>query len=279
MFAVLDGFANRKDPEFYLKPIRVDILQRLREHLPALVESIDKDSNGTDLDKRIDELLSKSVASGVGKPGENPRAAVDAYLAANPDPENMSFTDKPELGRLVSNYDFLTGLARLERPAVTGEAIAAEFRKRFGQEAPDCMATVFGPPPVRGVGRAGGFKIMIENRGSDASIGSLQDLQKATDDVVAEAAKEPLLEQPADGPKAAEQPSFFSKVSANIEQAKAKANDMLDRMIKGKKDREKEKKDAGPPNSKKPLPPCSSGFFPYSAPTFRSSTPTSTGSR
>jgi multidrug efflux pump len=45
------------------------------------------------------------------------------------------------------------------------------------------MLTVLPPPPVRGVGRAGGFKIMIEDRSS----GNLMALQEATDGLVDDA--------------------------------------------------------------------------------------------
>jgi multidrug efflux pump len=50
-------------------------------------------------------------------------------------------------------------------PSTSSEAIANTLRKRFGEEIQEAMVQVFGPPPVRGVGRAGGFAIMIEDRG------------------------------------------------------------------------------------------------------------------
>jgi len=53
------------------------------------------------------------------------------------------------------------------------EAIANYLREEFGK-VPEATVAVFGPPPVRGVGRAGGFAFMIENRGDL----SLDDLQK-----------------------------------------------------------------------------------------------------
>ena len=45
------------------------------------------------------------------------------------------------------------------------EVIANKLRKRLGAEIHEATIMIFGPPPVRGVGRAGGFMIMVEDRG------------------------------------------------------------------------------------------------------------------
>ncbi len=50
------------------------------------------------------------------------------------------------------------------KPVLSSDAIANEIRRRFAGEVPDAMITVLGPPPVRGVGRAGGFQMMVELR-------------------------------------------------------------------------------------------------------------------
>jgi multidrug efflux pump len=50
-------------------------------------------------------------------------------------------------------------------PSCSSTAIASTLQQRFGAEVAGAMVMVFGPPPVRGVGRAGGFAIMIEDRG------------------------------------------------------------------------------------------------------------------
>jgi multidrug efflux pump len=50
-------------------------------------------------------------------------------------------------------------------PSLSAEAIANSLRQQFGEEILDANVAVFPPPPVRGVGRAGGFAIMIEDRG------------------------------------------------------------------------------------------------------------------
>ncbi|MBP3958104.1 efflux RND transporter permease subunit [Gemmata sp. G18] len=48
---------------------------------------------------------------------------------------------------------------------LTADAIAIELRKRFNMLCPEGQVQVFGAPAVSGLGRAGGFRIMIEDRG------------------------------------------------------------------------------------------------------------------
>jgi multidrug efflux pump len=50
-------------------------------------------------------------------------------------------------------------------PELHGVAIANRLKQQFDAEIYDATVAVFPPPPVRGVGRAGGFAIMIEDRG------------------------------------------------------------------------------------------------------------------
>ena len=57
-----------------------------------------------------------------------------------------------------------------KQKSLSGDSIAQELRNRFEAEVPEAMTTVLGPPPVRGVGRAGGFKVMIEDRGDNGPI-------------------------------------------------------------------------------------------------------------
>ncbi len=66
------------------------------------------------------------------------------------------------------------------------ESIAARLRKQFEAEVPEAMMTVLGPPPVRGVGRAGGFKMMIEDRGDNGP----RMLQAQAEKLIDEARKE-----------------------------------------------------------------------------------------
>ncbi len=65
-------------------------------------------------------------------------------------------------------------------PSLSSDAIAARLRQRFAAEVFEAAVAVFGPPPVRGAGRAGGFALMIEDRGD---LGP-KELQAQTDHLV-----------------------------------------------------------------------------------------------
>jgi multidrug efflux pump len=65
-------------------------------------------------------------------------------------------------------------------PELSSDAIANQLRQEFAKKIDGAMVAVFGPPPVRGVGRAGGFSIMIEDRGDFGP----QILQEQTDNLV-----------------------------------------------------------------------------------------------
>ncbi len=68
---------------------------------------------------------------------------------------------------------------------LSSDAIAASLRKQFEEKIPEAMIMVLPPPPVRGVGRAGGFKIMIEDRSSSAgSLEGLRSLESVTNNLV-----------------------------------------------------------------------------------------------
>jgi multidrug efflux pump len=58
-------------------------------------------------------------------------------------------------------------------PSLTGEAIANRIRARLKSEVPEARVLVFGAPPVRGLGNAGGFKLMVEVIG-DVNFDELQ---------------------------------------------------------------------------------------------------------
>jgi multidrug efflux pump subunit AcrB len=59
-------------------------------------------------------------------------------------------------------------------PGLSGDEIAAELQARLQDSIPEGLVRVFGAPPVEGLGTAGGFKIVIEDRG-DTGADALQD--------------------------------------------------------------------------------------------------------
>jgi len=83
----------------------------------------------------------------------------------------------------------LDGFDRRRSPDLYYEAIANKLRQRLPAEITDANITIFGPPPVRGVGRAGGYMIMIEDRGD---VGP-KALQEQTEVIVELANQQPEL--------------------------------------------------------------------------------------
>jgi multidrug efflux pump len=56
---------------------------------------------------------------------------------------------------------------------LSGEAILGSLRARLAREVSEARVLAFGPPAVRGLGNAGGFKLMVEATG-DVNYGALQ---------------------------------------------------------------------------------------------------------
>jgi multidrug efflux pump len=97
------------------------------------------------------------------------------------------------LNALSSNYGSMFVILKpfYERrdPAQTGEAVAAQLRERLQREVPEARALVFGAPAVRGLGNAGGFKLMVEATGDV----NLDTLQARADNLAAQGNQQPGL--------------------------------------------------------------------------------------
>jgi len=73
---------------------------------------------------------------------------------------------------------------------LSGDAIAAQLHGAFQEAIPDGLISVFGPPPLEGLGTAGGFKIVVEDRGDTG----LKSLQETADSIVARGSETPGLQ-------------------------------------------------------------------------------------
>ncbi|MFN0137125.1 MAG: efflux RND transporter permease subunit [Phycisphaerae bacterium] len=62
---------------------------------------------------------------------------------------------------------------RKKRPDLHADVIAQKLRQRIAAEIPEAMVLLFGAPPVSGIGNAGGFKLMVQDR-SDQGLEALQ---------------------------------------------------------------------------------------------------------
>ena len=91
---------------------------------------------------------------------------------------------------------------RQGKPEMSGQSIARELSGKFSQ-VQDGLALVFPPPPVRGIGSAGGFKMQVQDR---SGAHTPQELQTVVDDLTADARKHSELQ------------SLFTSFRANVPQ-------------------------------------------------------------
>jgi multidrug efflux pump subunit AcrB len=84
-----------------------------------------------------------------------------------------------------SMFVILKDFAERQKPGLNAAEIANTLKVRCLKEAPEAMVSVFPAPPLRGVGRTGGFRLMVEDRGD---LG-LQTLQEQADNLRDKAAQ------------------------------------------------------------------------------------------
>jgi multidrug efflux pump subunit AcrB len=101
-------------------------------------------------------------------------------------PRELAQRDKDRVTEAVKS---IVGTSFPREPSLYGEDVANELRRAIAEQAPESEVRIFPPAPVRGVGRAGGFNMIIEDRG-DLGI---RELQRQTDNLVARATKVLLL--------------------------------------------------------------------------------------
>ncbi len=102
---------------------------------------------------------------------------------------------------------------RAGKPEESAAAITAHLMGAFGQ-VQEAYSLVLAPPPVRGIGTAGGFKLQVEDR---SGLSTPHELEAATNALIGEARKDPHI--------AALFSSFRSNVPqlyANVDRVKAK---------------------------------------------------------
>ncbi len=80
---------------------------------------------------------------------------------------------------------------RTGNPALAADALAGRLMGEFGQ-VQEAFSLVLSPPPVQGIGSASGFKMQVEDR---SGLGTPQQLEAATNALMADARKDPRLTQ------------------------------------------------------------------------------------
>ena len=126
--------------------------------------------------QRTEQVVKRAVDIMLKTPGVEhvaPFAGLDA----------TTFTVASNAGTIFSG---LPSLYNHDRPGITANSVLADLRKRLSV-IQDAHVLTIPPPPVQGIGNAGGFKMMLEDR---AGLGT-EALVKAANALVAAANKDP----------------------------------------------------------------------------------------
>jgi multidrug efflux pump subunit AcrB len=116
----------------------------------------------------------------------------------------QSFVLSAYSSSLGSMFVILDDFAKRQRPGLSAAEIANTLQARCTKEVPEAMVGVFPAPPIRGVGRTGGFKVVVEDRG-DLGLQTLQ----AQADNLAEQARRQLNPRNPKLPLLVVQPNIF----------------------------------------------------------------------
>ncbi len=130
---------------------------------------------------RTDEVQMRALNIALGVPGVAHAVNIVGFSGA-------TFTNAPNSGALFLVLDPFA--KRAHEAHQSAAAIQAELNRRLGA-LQDAFVVAVLPPPVRGIGTAGGFRMMVEDRagqGSDA-------LRAATEALVQRAVKTPGIGQ------------------------------------------------------------------------------------
>jgi multidrug efflux pump subunit AcrB len=186
-----DSVALEKDIEGFKK-----LIEEIKRDIPVLQQKVKELTNA----KTSKEEL--KVAEDALKIDQTALAKAEADLESSAKPLKMAIKLEALEKKIAGMWPPNNGPSKAEKSSVVasikaiigridlrGETIIADLRVRFAKEVPEATITVLGPPPVRGVGRAGGFKIMVEDRGDN----SLSVLQSQTDNLVDKAKLNPKL--------------------------------------------------------------------------------------
>jgi hydrophobe/amphiphile efflux-1 (HAE1) family protein len=130
---------------------------------------------------RTDAVNRRSVEEALQVPGVAHAVNIVGFSGA-------TFTNAPNAGAVFMVLEPFEERSR--DPSKAAGAIQRALAQRLGT-IEDALIVVVAPPPVRGIGNAGGFRMMVEDRGGKGS----QELQSAVAAMMGRAAQTPGLTQ------------------------------------------------------------------------------------
>ena len=129
---------------------------------------------------RTDAVLARMSAIGKKTPGVEGTFAVTGFNL-------LTGTNQTNTGTVffpLKKFDERHG-----HPNETADALAPYLMGKFSQ-IQEAFSLVLSPPPVRGIGQAGGFKMQVEDR---SGLATPQQLEAATGALIADARKDPRI--------------------------------------------------------------------------------------
>ncbi len=117
----------------------------------------------------------------------------------------QSFAIQVNSSNFGAMFVILDDFANRQSPDLSADAIAAALKARLAAEVPGALISVFPAAPIRGVGRTGGFKVMVEDRGDFG----LRGLQQQADNLTEQAGRLPNPYLPAPAKTLVMQPNIF----------------------------------------------------------------------
>jgi multidrug efflux pump len=130
---------------------------------------------------RTDEVVQRIGAAARDTPGIKDAVAISGQSI-------LLNANSPNFGAL---YLMLDDFHSRTLRHLSADTIAATLQKRLHTEVPEALVTIFGAPPVEGLGTAGGFKIIVQDRGDTG----LAALQESADDVIHNGSGDPRLQR------------------------------------------------------------------------------------
>jgi multidrug efflux pump len=101
----------------------------------------------------------------------------------------MSFVLGANSSNFGSMFVVLAPYNERRGPGLSANAIMARMRREFARQVKDGLVVVFGAPPIPGLSVAGGYKLMVEDRGG---LG-LENLQRQTERLIARLRDSPAV--------------------------------------------------------------------------------------
>jgi len=157
---------------------------------------------------RTETVMRRMAVAANATPGVRDTFAIAGYSGFT----GVNASNAGTMFVVLDDFSKRKGRKDLTAAAITGRLMAEYSKVQEG------FALVFPPPPVRGVGTAGGFKMQIEDRNGRQTP---QQLQATIEELIAEASKNPKLDRLLSTFRA-----NVPQLYVNVDRAKAKSLDV-----------------------------------------------------